>query len=141
MIKVGLTITGGAGAPRPAAADRRPAGCDRGKFFRHGRPLRVRSTICFAVSLPSAPGHRLPDAPDAFRRTPPVAAPGGFVYLGRQAPVAQLDRALPSEGKGRTFESSRARHISQDVSGTAHLVDSLRIAFPIISQPVSKAVP
>ena len=26
------------------------------------------------------------------------------------APVAQLDRALPSEGKGQRFESSRARH-------------------------------
>jgi hypothetical protein len=26
-----------------------------------------------------------------------------------QAPVAQLDRALPSEGKGHTFESCRAR--------------------------------
>jgi hypothetical protein len=26
-----------------------------------------------------------------------------------QAPVAQLDRALPSEGKGRVFESRRAR--------------------------------
>lgn len=28
----------------------------------------------------------------------------------RLAPVAQLDRALPSEGKGHTFESCRARH-------------------------------
>ncbi len=27
------------------------------------------------------------------------------------APVAQLDRALPSEGKGHTFESCRVRHI------------------------------
>src|SRR5574340_1305624 len=27
------------------------------------------------------------------------------------APVAQLDRVLPSEGRGRTFESSRARQI------------------------------
>lgn len=27
-------------------------------------------------------------------------------------PVAQLDRALPCEGKGRTFESSRERHAS-----------------------------
>ena len=27
-------------------------------------------------------------------------------------PVAQLDRALPSGGKGQRFESSRARHIS-----------------------------
>lgn len=26
------------------------------------------------------------------------------------APVAQLDRALPSEGKGRGFESRRAHH-------------------------------
>lgn len=34
--------------------------------------------------------------------------------LGRppaQAPVAQLDRALPSEGKGHTFESCRVRHL------------------------------
>ena len=30
-----------------------------------------------------------------------------------RAPVAQLDRALPSEGKGRTFESSRARQLSR----------------------------
>src|SRR5581483_6812005 len=30
------------------------------------------------------------------------------------APVAQLDRVLPSEGRGRTFESSRARQISVD---------------------------
>ncbi len=29
-----------------------------------------------------------------------------------QAPVAQLDRALPSEGKGQRFESPRARQIS-----------------------------
>ena len=27
------------------------------------------------------------------------------------APVAQLDRVLPSEGRGRTFESSRARQL------------------------------
>jgi hypothetical protein len=31
------------------------------------------------------------------------------------APVAQLDRALPSEGKGRTFESSRVRQISRKI--------------------------
>ena len=28
------------------------------------------------------------------------------------APVAQLDRALPSEGRGRKFESCRVRHKS-----------------------------
>src|ERR1700682_5794361 len=29
--------------------------------------------------------------------------------MNRYAPVAQLDRALPSEGKGHTFESCRVR--------------------------------
>src|SRR5690606_11744655 len=28
------------------------------------------------------------------------------------APVAQLDRVLPSEGRGQRFKSSRARHLS-----------------------------
>jgi hypothetical protein len=28
----------------------------------------------------------------------------------KPAPVAQLDRALPSEGRGREFESRRVRH-------------------------------
>ena len=30
----------------------------------------------------------------------------------KNAPVAQLDRALPSEGKGHTFESCRVRHFA-----------------------------
>ncbi len=30
-----------------------------------------------------------------------------------QGPVAQLDRASPSEGEGRVFESHRVRHIKQ----------------------------
>ena len=41
-----------------------------------------------------------------------------MVFLRREtcsrhslAPVAQLDRVLPSEGRGRTFESSRARQL------------------------------
>ena len=33
-------------------------------------------------------------------------------YIPRDAPVAQLDRALPSEGRGQRFESSRARQLS-----------------------------
>src|ERR1700677_2792110 len=37
--------------------------------------------------------------------------PGGIQLLRQdQAPVAQLDRALPSEGRGHRFESCRARH-------------------------------
>ena len=37
--------------------------------------------------------------------------PGGLVVKVRpgQAPVAQLDRALPSEGRGHKFESCRVR--------------------------------
>ena len=38
-----------------------------------------------------------------------VAAPAAFRYFTVVAPVAQLDRALPSEGKGQRFESPRAR--------------------------------
>ena len=40
----------------------------------------------------------------------PLALRAGFAYSGLAGPVAQLDRVLPSEGKGRTFESSRVRH-------------------------------
>ena len=31
------------------------------------------------------------------------------MYNAAYAPVAQLDRALPSEGRGQRFESSRVR--------------------------------
>jgi hypothetical protein len=45
-----------------------------------------------------------------------LARPTAFGYLWRQAPVAQLDRALPSEGKGQEFESLRARHFGAELS-------------------------
>ena len=38
-----------------------------------------------------------------------VAAAARMGYVKRNAPVAQLDRALPSEGRGQGFESLRAR--------------------------------
>src|SRR5580704_11709931 len=57
--------------------------CDQGRF------LGLR----WASSLPQA-----------------VAASPAFRYLIPHAPVAQLDRALPSEGRGQGFESLRARH-------------------------------
>jgi hypothetical protein len=38
--------------------------------------------------------------------------PASFKYAGL-APVAQLDRALPSEGRGQGFESLRARQLNQ----------------------------
>ena len=42
----------------------------------------------------------------------PLAAVAAAAKRARHAPVAQLDRALPSEGRGQRFESSRARHSS-----------------------------
>src|ERR1700684_4232322 len=42
-----------------------------------------------------------------------VAAWPAFRYLTPHAPVAQLDRALPSEGRGQGFESLRARQYFQ----------------------------
>lgn len=39
-----------------------------------------------------------------------LTIPGRQRYLNIDAPVAQLDRAPPSEGGGRTFESCRVRH-------------------------------
>ena len=49
-----------------------------------------------------------------FSNVPPLSPPGklrGNQF--RHAPVAQLDRALDYESRGREFESSRARHFSQ----------------------------
>src|SRR6185437_15512909 len=58
-----------------------------------------------------------------------IAAGAGFVYSNGDGPVAQLDRALPSEGKGRTFESSRARHfLPQDQNGRLFRRQSVRAA-------------
>ena len=45
-------------------------------------------------------------------------APCPGASSGLRAPVAQLDRVLPSEGRGRTFESSRAR---QNINGLGHI--------------------
>jgi hypothetical protein len=47
--------------------------------------------------------------PPTPRRTVAHGRPIG--YMNRNAPVAQLDRALPSEGKGHTFESCRVRQL------------------------------
>ena len=44
---------------------------------------------------------------------PPSHRPGRLQQ--KSAPVAQLDRVLPSEGRGHRFESCRARHYNQQV--------------------------
>ena len=49
-----------------------------------------------------------------MKRARALAEWGIFSYAERHAagPVAQLDRALPSEGRGQRFESSRVRHLA-----------------------------
>ena len=44
--------------------------------------------------------------------------------MNRNAPVAQLDRALPSEGKGHTFESCRVRHKVNDLAKRSDVSES-----------------
>jgi len=63
-----------------------------------------------------------------------VAAPAGFRYLGRHssiAPVAQLDRALPSEGRGQGFESLRARQKTKAFTVCSERFD-LPLPMPLI---------
>ena len=45
-----------------------------------------------------------------------------------QAPVAQLDRALPSEGKGHTFESCRVRQLTFSIFGGYRASAELRFS-------------
>src|SRR5688572_20435508 len=78
----------------------------------------------FSLIGPQYRGAALPGQPfpDLSRGAPnrPFAPGPGMRYQGipapavpaisRNAPVAQLDRVLPSEGRGRRFESCRVRH-------------------------------
>ena len=52
--------------------------------------------------------YRVTLAIDRMPGRPPVLLP-----ISQNAPVAQLDRVLPSEGRGRRFESCQARHPSR----------------------------
>ena len=68
----------------------------------------------------------------AFR---PLAC--GISLAERQAPVAQLDRALDYESRGREFESLRARHLICEHGGClfwAKMAFSSRSLFPLVRQ-------
>src|SRR5579862_1239105 len=83
--------------------DRRPpAAAVRAVLDKITNANRVPSMRSRPVSRPFNRLHSLPQA---------VAASAGFRYLTPHAPVAQLDRALPSEGRGQGFESLRARQL------------------------------
>jgi hypothetical protein len=112
---------------RPLASRRKEPTVPSGVCFKQGRcsgammvGLVLASAVCFAGAPPSEKRMTAPSG-DQFRRRPHDVAAKAFAQRplprvrrsgieSRQAPVAQLDRALPSEGKGRVFESRRARH-------------------------------
>ena len=88
-----LRKAGGIRGLRGRDAYVRPAGRDQSRD-----PFRLRAvTFAFGelrlIQNPALPKQR-----------------GSAIQPSRFAPVAQLDRALPSEGRGHTFESCRARH-------------------------------
>jgi hypothetical protein len=81
------------------------------KFQRpHARFSHLRAgcgppQLPFAVSLQAATA-------GTIARAAGCPDPANRLNGSAQAPVAQLDRALPSEGKGHTFESCRVRHLA-----------------------------
>ncbi len=71
----------------------------------HPRHFRFRLVRTFSL---------IPRRPDGSASTAPLRKASAWANTAsRSAPVAQLDRALPSEGKGHTFESCRVRQQSQ----------------------------
>src|ERR1700694_182095 len=90
-----------------------------------GRALRLVALGPSArATIPARSARASPARPTRFERVPGASRallpPPASPWQGRcrgpanrlnepHAPVAQLDRALPSEGKGHTFESCRVR--------------------------------
>ena len=71
----------------------------------HPRHFRFRLVRTFSL---------IPRQPDGSASTAPLRKASAWANTAsRSAPVAQLDRALPSEGKGHTFESCRVRQSNQ----------------------------
>src|ERR1700722_12372025 len=68
----------------------------------------------------------------SLRQAWDIAGTAMFRYPPPHAPVAQLDRALPSEGKGQRFESPRARH--SHLGTAAHMKGNVRTLFELARQ-------
>ncbi len=134
-------IVGSFKSPHPSAAPtgRRLPSRRSGEEARLPRQARVGETptgrntvptcVCRRVSSKLSPRRRSgtaspPSRPKRRRHVPPSAPPRTALYEPHPpprprgahglAPVAQLDRVLPSEGRGHWFESSRVRQSSSD---------------------------
>jgi hypothetical protein len=73
-----------------------------GKVFPLGNALALWLLVTRDLAGPALSNA---DAAQLMRQT------SQCTLIGRHAPVAQMDRALPSEGRGREFESLRAHHL------------------------------
>ena len=92
-----------------------PIICARQSLLRHSRESGNPAAYSEQASDPRFRGDDGRAGGDASSKSTgspeTVAAPPRLGYVSpHNAPVAQLDRALPSEGRGRTFESCRVRH-------------------------------
>ena len=93
---------------RRACRRRPPRGRSCGLSWRRAAgPLGHRAPVIGRRRRPAKALHLAAGTPQHGA----VAALARMRYGLGNAPVAQLDRALPSEGKGRMFESSRARQL------------------------------
>ena len=98
--RLGISVAARAGDCTAATNMRCPAP------HRYRRRRKRRRTRAGDPSETVALGTRRKSRRRLLRRRPQA----GNQHRPRQGPVAQLDRALPSEGRGRRFESFRVRH-------------------------------
>ena len=85
-----------------------PASAKQDNITRHPQARSrqgIRATGKHHPTFARLPFPLHPRRPQAIQSLPPLSW-----VRGRYAPVAQLDRALPSEGRGQGFESLRVRH-------------------------------
>ena len=87
-----------------------PAG--HSQWRNHLRRRRPAAPVGQAPALERRCRHAHPLSGPPRRRVSPIANPAALAYTEPPAPVAQLDRALPSEGRGHRFESCRVRQFS-----------------------------
>jgi hypothetical protein len=79
----------------------------RRRHVRHGRPLTPEANRGWRPNPRSASFRGCPRPTDRLFKPHPSPPMWGREH----APVAQLDRVLPSEGRGHRFESCRVRQI------------------------------
>jgi hypothetical protein len=81
----------------------------------HFYPQITRKLSTWIIPRPERSGYTPPTLSTNFLGKPPQ-----LCYNPAIAPVAQLDRVLVSEAKGRGFDSRRARQLQKQSQDSAH---------------------